>query len=177
MAICTILACLSIHEFGHMAAAWLSGGAIGEVVLFSLRPHVQILGSATHLEEAFRAVAGSASSLIICFAFVLAGPVSGSGWQLVKDVATAFGCVELLGWSLSSISRTPSISPDDAELFLTASGYSPWIIIAACGMIAVAGILAFRISESRRNKHLITLHDEARALLTRSAAAGTLGGY
>jgi hypothetical protein len=155
IATCTLLACLGIHESGHVIAAYLSGGAIGDFVLFSLRPHVRILGQATPAQEAFRAVAGSVASLLACFAMVLVIRSRTAAWQLAKDTATAFACVELIGWSLSSIMHTRSVSPDDAERFLAASGASAYLVVAVCALIGYLGVLVFRLDERRSLSYIL----------------------
>jgi hypothetical protein len=151
----TLLACLAVHEFGHALAAWITGGGVGEFVLFSLRPHVRILGAATQAHEAWRTVAGSACSLAACFALLLLGPARSTGWQTSKDMAAIFAAVELIGWSLSSVTRPHSVSPDDAERFLECSGTNPYLVVAACVLIGFAGILAFRRSEQGRRTYLV----------------------
>lgn len=149
IAVGTLLCLIGIHEFGHIIAAWLSGGVVSDVVLFSLRPHVRIIGAATHAQEAFRAAAGSGASLIACFLFVLAAPFEGAGSQLAKDTAALFAFVELLGWSLSSLVRDSSASPDDAERFLAASGLGALPVVAACTLVLIAGILTLVVCRSR----------------------------
>lgn len=139
VAVGTLAACLCAHESGHVIAAYLSGGAIQNVALVSLEPHVSIIGAATQGQEIFRSVGGSVSSLALCFLFLLIAPSRGDLWQLARCSAIAFGSVELLGWSLSSLTRVHSLSPDDAERFVNASGASPYSIVGVCLFIAFAG--------------------------------------
>ena len=134
-----------VHEFGHILAAWLSGGSVHDVVLFSLRPHVQIDGFASAGEEAFRAVGGSLCSLVGSFAVLLLAPRRSIGWHLLRDTGIAFGCVELLGWSLSSLFSSASEAyPDDAQRFLAVSGADPHIVVTVCAVIAFSGFLLLR---------------------------------
>jgi hypothetical protein len=168
IAVGTTLAFLCIHEAGHAMAAWRSGGTILQVVLFSLRPHVSIAGPATHAQEAFRAAGGSLTSLLACFGLLLLAPLRGSGWQLLRSTAAMFGCVELVGWSVSSLIHARSVSPDDAERFVTASGAGAFPIVAICVMLGFAGLLLMRRGELRwRERQAAT----ARAL-TKSATNG-----
>src|SRR4051794_10847178 len=115
-----MLAGLSLHEFGHVLAAYGTGGTVTDLVVFSLRPHVRVLGTATQNQEVLRAVAGSASSLLACFVFLLAVRSRSAACRLARHMATAFAAAELLGWSLSSLARAQSPSPDDAERLFAA---------------------------------------------------------
>jgi hypothetical protein len=67
VALGTLLLSLFIHELGHTAAAYLSGGRITEFSVLTLQPHVRIDGVGTPAMEAFRAAAGSGLFLLIYF--------------------------------------------------------------------------------------------------------------
>jgi hypothetical protein len=168
VAILTLLSCLAAHEFGHVLAACLTGGVVRDFVLFSIRPHVAIAGAATHAQDAIRAAGGSVCSLLACLGFLLAAPAR---WRLVKDTTTAFGCVELVGWSLSSLVREQSRYPDDAERFLAASGANAYHVVAVCALIAFAGFIAFRLSERARHKHMPTYVSPSSSPRNKAAAA------
>jgi hypothetical protein len=158
VAFATLWACLGIHEMGHVAAAYLSGGRVETVVLFSLEPHVAITGAATNGQSAFRAVAGSATSILACVFFLLAAPRFGAAWQMARDTSVVFSYVELIAWSLSSLTHAHSSSPDDAERFLASSGASPYLVVAICCGLAALGLLAFLTA--RCNKCTRSINDE-----------------
>ena len=153
IALGTLLALLCIHELGHVLAAWLTGASIAEIVIIDLRPHVRILGSANHAQQAFRAASGSGLALLAGFCFLLSSPVAGAGWRIARDAAAAFGCVELLGWCLSALSPSGSPAPDDTARFLAASGFGPGAILPVCLGVALAGVFVVRTAE-RRNQAL-----------------------
>jgi hypothetical protein len=149
IAIAALFVCLTIHELGHVLAAYLSGGTVQEVVVFSLVPHVGISGTATAEIEAIRAVSGSALSLVFCLAILLAVRGNTAARRIAKDAVTAFACVELTGWSLSSLTQTLSSSPDDAQHFLSAAGVSRFTVVAMCALLVAMGVWLFRVSERR----------------------------
>jgi hypothetical protein len=171
IAVLTTLACLGTHEFGHVVAAWLTGGHVSEVVLFSSLPHVLVLDTASPAQEAFRAAAGSLASLAACLVFVLATP-RGARWQFARDSATAFAYVELTGWSLSSLLYGHSPSSDDAQYFLQISGMSPHIVALICVALAAAGLVVLRLRGQRGTVRVVPTAASIPVAKARSAAAG-----
>jgi len=165
IAIAALFVCLTIHELGHVFAAYLTGGAVQDFVVFSLVPHVRISAAATPAIKAFRAVSGSACSLLLCLSILLAVRSNTGVKRIAKDAVTAFACVELAGWSISSLTQTLSSSPDDAQTFLSASRVSPFTVIAVCALLVAMGVCLVRIGERRPRPRI-----EAR-LRARAAAA------
>jgi hypothetical protein len=171
IAVLTTFACLAIHEFGHVLAAWLTGGHVAEIVLFSALPHVRILGTVNDAQEAFRAVGGSAATLTFCCLFALLTP-RGTRWQFARDAATAFAGIELTGWMLSSLLYGRAANPDDAQYFLRVTGVNPLLVSAICLLIGAAGFVLLR---ARRRRQTPDRPAECRpepALQVRAASAG-----
>jgi hypothetical protein len=147
----TVLTLLGIHEFGHVWASWITGGRIADIAILSLTPHVRVLGAGTGPQEAFRAAAGSASSLLACLAFLVFHRGRSLGWRLAHISALVFGGVELAGWSLSAaLTNSPSRDPDDAARFLSASGFGAVDVLSVCLAIAVIGFMAFLMAQRER---------------------------
>uniref|UniRef100_Q028D1 Peptidase M50 n=1 Tax=Solibacter usitatus (strain Ellin6076) TaxID=234267 RepID=Q028D1_SOLUE len=170
VAVLTTLACLGMHEFGHVAAAWLTGGHVSEVVVFSSLPHVRVLGLASPAQEAFRAVAGSLASLGACLVFVLATP-GGARWQFARDAATTFAYIELTGWLLSSLLYGYTRNSDDAQYFVQISGVSPHIVALTCVALAAAGLAILRLRGRRGTLSIVLPHLAQPVAKARSAAA------
>jgi hypothetical protein len=167
----TVLALLSLHEFGHLWASWATGGRVSEIAILSLTPHVQVLGAGSRIQEAFRAAAGSGASLLACFGFMAYGGGRSLAWRLARVTAWAFGMVELTGWCLSLIAHSPAPDPDDAARFLSVSSIGAPQVLAACGVIAVALIAAFRRAARRADRRRrVELPPPATPVATAAAA-------
>jgi hypothetical protein len=172
VAVCTTVFLLCIHESGHVIAAWLGGGTVSDVAIFTLRPHVTILGLANGGQEAVRAVAGSAASLFACFGLILGMPVLGPSWRIAKDTTVAFGSVELIGWCVSSVIGNRSLNPDDAQRFLAASGLTAFPVLTVCAFVAGAGVLVLYFDGRRMRGPLRRRHTVGSAMLSKAAGAG-----
>ena len=137
----TLLTGLCLHEGGHALAAWLTGGRILEIVLFSLTPHVTVAGHCKGAAEAFRAAAGSGSSLTIYFFLtLLSKPPAGFGFRIAELTAFWYAMAEILGWTLTAV-FPGSADGNDAAHFLETSGISHGLLAAAC--LALASMLVF----------------------------------
>lgn len=137
--------CVAVHELGHALAGYATGRQITEVVLFSLRPHVRLYGTASPAQDAFSAAAGSALVMLLWFCWLLLPYSARHRW--ITDVASSFAGVELLGWTLSSLLPPHGSSADDAVRFLAVSRVSPDLVVMVCVLLAVAGVA---IRRSRR---------------------------
>src|SRR5690242_18024792 len=161
---------VTVHESGHLLAGWLTGGHVREIALLSVQPHVRILGNSSPRVEAVRSAAGSGLSLLAAYAFLLFAPAA---WFMARDTATAFGCIELLGWTLSSLTGAHNPNPDDAEHFLAISGASPYAVVAVCAALGCIGFLIIRRTEMRRRTCVEAAGAQTPPLLVRSASAST----
>ncbi len=141
LAVGTLQAGLWLHECGHVAAGWLTQGHLAEFVLFSVTPHVRIVGSCTAAGEALRAVGGSGFVLLWYAALRLFIPRRGQLSQLVSDVAFWFVLAELLGWGLSALFPNQN-GPNDAADFLRYSGISRLALAGTCGALAAVAAVA-----------------------------------
>jgi hypothetical protein len=141
---------LSVHEMGHAAAAYLTGGRVSEFVLFSLRPHVRIAGNATAAAEALRAIAGSACFLLFYAILSVVCPRSREEWRAVRCAASLFAVVELLGWTVSSLAGTASAGPNDAADFVASTQWNRYVVAATAAGIGGIGAAALRAFERRR---------------------------
>lgn len=136
LALLTLLACLSIHEFGHILGAWMSGGRVTRISILTLRPHVMIAGAATDAQEGFRAAAGTGLSVLVFLLFAATRRRGGLAVRLMHAVALSFVGAELLGWMLSALFPGAS-GPDDARYFLAVSGFSRHSVAAVCAAAAL----------------------------------------
>ena len=167
-----LFVCLSVHELGHAAAGYLTGGRITAIVLLSLRPQVRIAGSGTAAIEAFRAVAGSACYLLFYSILALICPRSREEWRAVSYAASLFAAVEVLGWTLSSLAGTASMGPNDAEDFIAVSQANRYLVAAVAACIGVAGATALRWLNRRRTSSLPQSSATPVHPLAKSAAGG-----
>jgi hypothetical protein len=123
-------------------AGLATGGRIADFVVFSLAPHVRILGSATVGAEAVRAAAGSGFVFLLFVAMVLS-PIGRRAPYVAKVAAFWFVMAELLGWTLGALSPA-SVGPNDAARFLDVTGASSFtvgIVSVLLGLFATAGLL------------------------------------
>ena len=126
--------CICVHESGHALAGYLTGGRITEIALVSLTPHVRIAGECTRLEECVRAAAGSAFFLIVYFAFALI-----RRGDVVREAASWFAVVELLGWVLSSAVSPTAMGPNDATRLLEVSGANRFTVAVVAASVGLLG--------------------------------------
>ena len=131
----TVLVFLCVHESGHAVAAYLTGGWVTEVSIFSFRPHVRIEGTATAMQSMFRASAGTGFSLLAVVLLTWLTPPRQFTMQLVRVVASCFLEAELIGWTSSAL--WGSSGRDDASLFLEITGFNPYWTAAICAAIAL----------------------------------------
>jgi hypothetical protein len=131
------LACLFLHELGHVVGAYSTGQHITEFVLFSVRPHVSIAGPVTALGEAVTAASGSALVLFSWLLLLLLPRSCGS--EELCHAVSGFAYIELLGWTLSSVWPPGGSSPDDAVRFMATSGANMWIVVGVVLLLALAG--------------------------------------
>jgi len=133
-----------VHEFGHVVAAYLSGGRVTEFSVLSLPPHVRIDGDGTPAGEAFRAAAGSGLFFLIYFACISLTAVDGSLRSIGRQTASWFAFVELFGWCSTALFRSAADFPDDAQRFLKTSGVNPPVVIGVCVLIGTACYIVSR---------------------------------
>ena len=142
--ICLVFACLLagvvIHELGHVLAGLFCGVSISDLSVFSLQPHVRIAGRLTPAQEMFAAAAGSGAVLVVWLLWRIAG----RGLHIAADAFSCFAAVELLGWALSAICYPASEASNDVTRFLRAGQLQPGWVVAACVLLAAAGLLVAR---------------------------------
>jgi hypothetical protein len=140
VALGTLLLSLCIHELGHTAAAYCTGAHITEFSVFTLRPHVRILGAGSPAIEAFRAAAGSGFFLLVYFLSLPLIPRRGSLFGIGRQAASWFALSELLGWTLTSLGISSEGISNDAQRFMSASGANPLAVVAGCAALALFAV-------------------------------------
>jgi len=135
----TFFVCICVHESGHALAGYFTGGRITEIALVSFTPHVRIAGECTRLEECVRAAAGSAFFLTVYFAFAMM-----RRGDVVREAASWFAVVELLGWVLSSAVSPTAMGPNDAARLLEVSGANRFTVAAVAASIGLLGYALLR---------------------------------
>jgi hypothetical protein len=158
----TFFVCICVHESGHALAGYLTGGRITEIALVTLTPHVRIAGECTRFEECVRAAAGSAFFLIAFFAFALM-----RRGDVVREAASWFAVVELLGWVLSSVFSPSVMGPNDAARLLEVSGANHFTVAAAAVSVGFLGYASLRALTRPRVRQ-----SEAPVAVTKTALVG-----
>lgn len=142
----TLFVCVCLHEAGHAIAGLVTGGRILEFAVFAAPPHVRIAGEGSAAVEAVRDAAGTGFFLLLYAAFLAARP----RWEDVRHGASLFACVELSGWTLSSLLGTGAMGPNDAGQFIAVTGTSPYLVAAGAAAIGLAGAMLVRRLDRRR---------------------------
>ncbi len=139
-----------------------------EVAVLTFLPHVRIEGSGTTPVESLRAAAGSAFYLAVYLIAALYSRRARGYWRDVRDAASWFAAVELIGWTLSSLFGAGVTGPNDADRFIEVSGVSRFVVAVAAAGLGVAGVLLLRRAPRRA--------PQPAPQTTRTLAASAAGG-
>lgn len=127
LAVC--LACVVLHEGGHVLAGYAAGARVANVEILSARPHVRIAGLGA-AGTACTALAGSFLVLTAC-AFTMRRRTP----ALLRDTAMYCAGAEVLGWALSALFLPRLGRGNDVAKFVAATGAAPEaVFLAAVGM-------------------------------------------
>ena len=148
----------------------MTGGRVTHAALLTFRPHVRIEGVGSPFQESLRAVAGSGFYLAIYLVGAMFSPGVRGYWRDVRDAASWFAAVELLGWTLSSLFGAAVTGPNDADQFIAVSGASR--VLVAFGAIGLGAAGAGLLSLASRNRLRRIARPQTAAALAASAAGG-----
>ena len=121
------------------------------MALLTFLPHVRIAGSGTAMEESLRAAAGSGFYLAVYLIAALCSRRARGYCRDVRDAASWFAAVELIGWTLSSLFGAGITGPNDADHFIEVSGASRFVVAAAAAGMGGLGVLLLRRTPRRRS--------------------------
>ena len=163
-ALATMLGALFLHEAGHAAATYLTGGAVIRIVLLSEVPHIEYSGVGTAATEALRAISGSGLVISLSFAILML-----FGWTSIFTRTLAFfSLAEFAGWIFSA--SFPDQAPNDASAFIARSGLPPHVVGFASFAVALAccSLIAIRSKRRELNWQRICTRMPGRFLCTTS---------
>jgi hypothetical protein len=130
--------CVTVHEIGHVLAAFATGGQVTEFSVLGFRPHVTVTGKFTEAQNALKSVAGSGTFLAVWTLFIVALPRGRSKFFEIKAATAFFAFIEVLGWTLASLKYPRGPRSDDPWKFISFTGLDPIVITAACFAMMLA---------------------------------------
>jgi hypothetical protein len=118
---------------------------VTDFALLTLPPHVWIGGPLTTAQNLFTVLAGSGAMLIAWLGWTVIGRRRIRRADLFTDALSLLAAIELAGWACSAWSYRAG-QTNDAARFLRLTGWHPSTVIAACVLLALAGVAVARLT-------------------------------